>query len=225
MCIVHTYIHSSNYSLSSVTGLNKPERLMWYLLADQMKDGGRGLIEGSNWSSCVISTPVTWAGRPPRVSPVDLRVDEGVATSRAVGVWTGCLCLPSQPRYPSLLTDDSESWCRLESGRRRARITPLANTPLLKVQKRGGWDSPLTPAKSFTSSRSCQVSDSICSNRCQDTFLIHLWGCSGGLIHQQLDRLLPLIGWNSLLPPSSFTFLWVYTKSSSFVIEWKITQA
>lgn len=138
---------------------------MWYLLADQMKDGGRGLIEGSNWSSYVISTSVTLASGPSL--PGGSQSGWGVGTSQALGVWSGCLCLSSQPCKSSLVTDDSESWWLMRSLRRKARITPLANTPPAKVQKRRWMRLLLTTVKSFTYSRCCQFPDYICTHRCR----------------------------------------------------------
>lgn len=159
---IHTCIHRSNYNHSSVSGLNKPERRMWYLLADQMKDGGRGLIEGSNWSSCVISTSLTLASGP---------CGPGGFQSGWSSDQPSCRCLEwvSLFVFPALkpFSGDwwSESWWLLKSGIRTARITPLANTSLPEVRRKKWMRLLLTPAKSLTHSRSCQFPDSICSHR------------------------------------------------------------
>lgn len=167
---MHTTCKRSNYRHSSVSGLNNPERRMRYLLADQMRDGGRALIVGSNWSSCVISTSLTPAGGPSL--PGGFQSAWGVETSRAVGVCSGCLCLSSQLLKPFSGDWWSESWWLLKSGIREARVTPLTNNPL----RRKRWTRLLlTAAKSFTDSDQHtqththrwvqKLPDSICSNR------------------------------------------------------------
>lgn len=120
---------------------------MWYLLADQMKDGGCGLIGGSNWSSCVISTSLTLASGP--------SLPGGFQS-----VWSRCLCLSSQAALPFFSDWWSQSWWLLKSGARKARITPLANTALTfrwkKKKKR--WMRSLLTHDPICSSRSVCLS-------------------------------------------------------------------